>query len=152
MKKFQFRLQPLLNYRRHLEQLAKQEMAKVVADIAACEQRIQGLLDDGREAAQKLDRLVEKGMEAGSFNSYRNFITSVEYTVSQERALKAGLEKTLEEKREALKKRTIEKKALERLREKQADAYTQEMIREEQKGLDEMASVRKAREVNNEHV
>ena len=152
MKKFQFRLQPLLNYREHLEQLAKQDMAKVVADIAACEQRIQEHLEDGRKAAQQLDDFVAKGIDAGLFNSYRNFITSVEYLVSQENVRKKELEKILEEKREVLTKRTMEKKVLERLREKKSDEYTRQMIKEEQKILDETASVRKAREVNSEHV
>lgn len=152
MKKFQFRLQSLLKYKRHLEQVAKQEMAKAVADILTCEQRITGLQKDRISATEQLDSQVEKGMGAGRFNRYREFITALDQSIILERNKKNELEKILDDKREALKQRTIDKKSLERLREKQAREYTHEMIREEQKSLDEIASLKTAREVNNEHI
>lgn len=152
MKKFQFRLKSLLKYKRHLEQVAKQEMAQAVADVLACEQRIVGLQKERIAAAEQLESLVEKGMGAGQFNQYTQFITAVDQMIMLERTQKTELEKILEEKRNALKQRTIDKKSLERLREKQAREYTHEMIREEQKNLDEITSLRTAREVNNERI
>jgi len=150
MKKFQFRLQSLLKYKRHLEQVAKQEMAQAVADVLACEQHITQLQNDGISAMDQLDSLVEKGIGAGQFNRYRQFITATDQMISLERNRKTELEKILDEKRDALKQKTIDKKSLERLREKQDREYTHEMIREEQKSLDEMTSLKTAREVNNE--
>ena len=152
MKKFQFRLQSLLKYKRHLEQVAKQEMAKAVADVLTCEQRIAGLQKDRISATDQLDSLVEKGMGAGQFNRYRQFITAVDQMIILERNKKTELEKILSDKRDTLKQKTIDKKSLERLREKQAREYTHEMIREEQKSLDEVASLKTAREVNNERI
>lgn len=150
MKKFQFRLQSLLRYKRHLEQVAKQEMARAVADVLACEQRIIQLQNEKSSAADQLDTLVEKGIGAGQFNRYRQFITGTDQTIIFERNRKTELEKILDEKRQTLKQKTIDKKSLERLREKQEREYTHEMLREEQKGLDEIASLKTAREVNNE--
>ncbi|WP_462267436.1 flagellar export protein FliJ [Desulfobacter sp.] len=152
MKKFQFRLQSLLKYKRHLEQAAKQETAQAVADVLTCEQRITGLQKDKTSATDQLESLMEKGMVAGRFNRYREFITAVDQSIILERNKKTELEKILDDKREALKQRTIDKKSLERLREKQAREYIHEMIREEQKSLDEIASLKTAREVNNEHI
>ncbi|MCW8800160.1 MAG: flagellar export protein FliJ [Desulfobacter sp.] len=152
MKKFQFRLQSLLKYKRHLEQVAKQEMAKAVADVLTCEQRITELQKDRISATDQLESQVEKGMGAGQFNRYTEFITALDQMIIREQSKKTELEKILSDKRDALKQRTIEKKSLERLREKQAREYTQEMIREEQKGLDEIASLKTAREVNNERI
>ena len=150
MKKFQFRLQSLLKYKRHLEQVAKQEMAQAVADVLACEQRMTQFQKDRISAMDQLDSLVEKGMGAGQFTRYRQFITGTDQMISLERKKKNELEKILDEKRDALKQRTIDKKSLERLREKQDREYIHEMIREEQKSLDEMTSLKTAREVNNE--
>ncbi|PIE62650.1 MAG: flagellar export protein FliJ [Desulfobacter postgatei] len=152
MKKFQFRLQSLLKYKRHLEQIARQEMAKAVADLLTCEARITALEKDKISAADQLDALVEKGMGAGHFSRYRQFITSLDQTIILERNKKTELEKILEQKRNELKQRTIDKKSLERLRETQARKYTHKMIQEEQKSLDEIASLKTAREVNNEHI
>nr|WP_320015899.1 flagellar export protein FliJ [uncultured Desulfobacter sp.] len=152
MKKFQFRLQSLLKYKRHLEQVAKQEMAKAVADVLACEQRITEFQKDRVSATDQLESQVEKGMGAGQFNRYTEFITALDQMIILEQNKKNELEKILSDKRDALKQRTIEKKSLERLREKQAREYIQEMIREEQKGLDEIASLKTAREVNNDRI
>jgi len=151
MKKFQFRLQSLLKYKRHLEQVAKQEMAKAVADVLACEQRIAQLQQERISATDQLDDLVEKGIGAGQFNRYRQFITAIDQTIILERNKKTKLEKILDAKRKTLKQKTIEKKSLERLRKKQEREYTHEMLREEQKNMDEIASLKTAREVNNEH-
>ena len=150
MKKFQFKLQSLLKYKRHLEQVAKQEMAQAVADVLACEQRIIELKKDRISAMDQLDSLVEQGMGAGQFNRYRQFITATDQMINLERNRQTELEKILDEKRDTLKQKTIDKKALERLREKKDREYTHEMIREEQKSLDEMTSLKTAREVNNE--
>jgi flagellar FliJ protein len=150
MKKFQFRLQSLLRYKRHLEQVAKQEMARAVADVLACEQRITQLQNQKISVTDQLDTLVEQGMGAGQFNRYRQFITAVDQMTILEHNKKTELEKILDKKRDILKQKTIDKKSLERLREKQEREYTHEMLREEQKGLDEIASLKTAREVNNE--
>jgi flagellar FliJ protein len=150
MKKFQFRLQSLLRYKRHLEQVAKQEMARAVADVLACEQRITQLQDQRISVTDQLDTLVEQGMGAGQFNRYRQFITTVDQMIILEHNKKTELEKILDKKRDILKQKTIDKKSLERLQEKQEREYTHEMLREEQKGLDEIASLKTAREVNNE--
>ena len=152
MKKFQFRLQSLLKYKHHLEQVAKQAMAQAVSDVLACEQRIIELQNNRISATDQLESMVEKGIVAGQFNRYRQFIIALDQMIVLERNRKNELEKILEEKRVALKQRTIDKKSLERLREKQTREYTHEMIREEQKILDETTSLRTAREVNNEHI
>lgn len=127
-------------------------MAKAVADVLTCEQRITELQKDRISATDQLESQVEKGMGAGQFNRYTEFITALDQMIIREQSKKNELEKILSDKRDALKQRTIEKKSLERLREKQAREYTQEMIREEQKGLDEIASLKTAREVNNERI
>ncbi len=126
-------------------------MAKAVADVLACEQRITQLQKERILATDQLDALVEQGIGAGQFNRYRQFITSIDQTIILERKKKTELEKILADKRDILKQKTIDKKSLERLREKQEREYTHAMLREEQKGLDEIASLKTAREVNNEH-
>jgi flagellar FliJ protein len=151
MKRFVFKLQSLLNYKKHLEQVARQEMAKAVAAVNECEKQIENLKENRASSALKLDALVEKGVDAREFNLYHGFLTAVDRMIIDEKNRKFELEKTLNEKRSVLKKRTIDKKAMERLRERRAEEYTRDMIREEQKELDEIASLKTAREITNGH-
>ena len=151
MKRFVFKLQSLLNYKKHLEQIARQEMAKTVAEVNTCEQQIQDLKDNRESSALRLDTLVEKGVDAKEFKLYHGFLTAVDQMIVDEKNRKFKLEKVLNEKRSILKKRTIDKKAMERLRDRRAEEYTREMLREEQKELDEIAALKTAREIANGH-
>ena len=50
MKRFEFKLQSLLNYKKHLEEMARQEMARAAADVNVCEQRIRELGEEREHA------------------------------------------------------------------------------------------------------
>jgi len=147
MKRFKFRLESLLKYKGHLEQVARREMADAVAQVNTCEQQIQTLGQDRSLAALRLEAMVEKGMSAMEFKRHHGFLSAVDQMILDEKQRKRTLEKKVEETRAMLKKRTIDKKSLERLREKQAEEYTREMLREEQKELDEIAGIKTAREI-----
>jgi len=149
MKRFEFKLQSLLNYKIHLEQTARQDMAKAVGDVNECEHVIQGMIRDRGEGEDRLDQLVEDGVNSNEFRLHYTFLSGLDQAIMNERARKRFLEKVVNEKRQILKKRTIDKKAMERLREKRAEEYTREMLREEQKGLDEISAIKTAREAIN---
>ncbi|MCG8637770.1 MAG: flagellar export protein FliJ [Desulfobacterales bacterium] len=140
-----------MNYKKHLEQMAKQEVAAAAAEVNACERQIENLKENRAASVLKLDDLVEKGVEAREFNLYHGFLTAMDRMIIDEQNRKHELEKILDEKRSVLKKRTIDKKAMERLRERRAEEYTRDMIREEQKELDEIAALKTAREITNGH-
>ncbi len=149
MKRFEFKLESLLRYKGHLEQMARREMANAVAEVDRSGQQIQALGRDRGAAALRLEGLVEKGMSAIEFKQHHSFMAAMDQMILEEKQRKRVLEKKMDKARSLLKKRTIDKKALERLREKQAKAYTREMLREEQKELDEIAGIKTAREIIN---
>ena len=150
MKRFRFRLQALLNYKKHLEEMARQEMAKAVALVNECEEQIQSLIKERRKTASILEKKVADGVSSGEFKRYHGFLAALDQMVVEERNKKFRLEKALDEKRSILTKRTIEKRAMERLREKRAEEHVREMLKEEQKVLDEVASLKRVRELANE--
>ncbi len=93
---------------------------------------------------------MAKGVAAQEFKQHHVYIGAITQTISEEKKRKIQLEKILEKKRLALKKRSIDKKVIERLREKQAKEYNQELLVTEQKELDEISSLKKAREISND--
>jgi flagellar FliJ protein len=147
MKRFEFKLQSLLKFRNHLERMAQQEMAQVLLEITDCEKQIDSLQTTHGQWGQKLDRLVVKGIGSQEFKRHQDYLGALLGMVEEETQRKVQLETLLEKKRLALKKRSIDKKAIERLREKQAEEYNQEMLVAEQKELDEISSLKKAREI-----
>ncbi len=150
MKRFKFNLQSLLNYREHLEQVARQDMARVIQEVTASETRIQAFQATHDQWTQKLEALVKKGVSASQFKIHHDYLGAVTGMIVQEKQQKIGLDKILAENRVKLQKRSLDRKAMERLREKRAKDYHQELIVAEQKELDEISSLKRAREVFNE--
>ncbi len=150
MKRFEFKLQALLNFRKHLERMAQQDMAKTLMEVADCEQQIDSLQLTHGQSAQRVELLVEMGIGAKEFKQHHDYMGSLTRMIAGEKQRKSQLKKILEKKRLALKKTSIDKKAMERLREKQANAYNQELLVFEQKELDEISSLKKAREISND--
>lgn len=147
MKRFGFRLQPLLNYRTYREKIARQDTAKARMNVMDSQKRIDSLKDTLRFSAGKMDEMVKKGVTAPFFRQFASYMEGLAFDMAVEIQEKSSLEKILDEKVEILKNKSREKKSMERLREKKKQAYIQDMMKWEQKSLDEISSLKKAREI-----
>ena len=148
MKRFDFRLQPLLNYRTYLEQIARQDTAKARMDVMGSQKRIDSLKGTLAASVGRMEEMVKKGVTALFFKQFTNYMEGIAFDMGNEIQKKASLEKVLEEKIEILKNKSKEKKSMELLREKKKQEYIQEMLKLEQKSLDEISSLKKAREIS----
>ena len=148
MKRFEFRLQPLLNYRSYLEQMAKQDTAKARMDVMDSQKRIDLIREELTVSAGRMDDMVKKGVTASFFRQLTSYMDGMAFDMENETRKKSSLEKILEQKVEILKNKTKEKKSMELLKEKKKEEYIQEMMKLEQKGLDEISSLKKAREIS----
>lgn len=145
MKKFEFKLEPVLNYREYLEKVAQQKTAKAHMDVKNCEGNISSLSEIKKGNANQMDSAVSKGISASLFRQYCRYQESVEYAIKQEKMRKIKLEKVLKRKLLELKKKSIDKKAMEVYQDRLKAQYTQELLRSEQKELDEISSLKTAR-------
>lgn len=150
MKRFAFRLQPLLNFRNYKERLARQEVAKAQLDVSNCEKMIQNLKTTLVQSRERLDTIVANGMSAAVFQQYQSYLNGTAAAIESEQIRKAGLEKIVAEKRDRLKQKTIEKKTMERLKEKQSQTYSREVLMSEQKDLDEINAIKTARKMTHD--
>ncbi len=145
MKKFQFKMQPLLKYREYLERIAQQKTAKAHMDAKNCEQNIEQLKKTWEQQADVIEQNVENGISASQFQRYYHYLVTVETTIEEEKYRKIELDKILKEKLLELKKKSVDKRAMELYREKLLAQYTREMIQSEQKELDEISTLKSAR-------
>lgn len=145
MKKFQFKLQPLLKYREYQERLAQQKTAKAQLDVQNSVQEIHRLEKAWDEQSDSMDDVVQKGIPGPQFQQYYQYLTAVESSIAQEKMRKGQLEKILQEKLLELKKKSMDKRAMELYQDKLKDEYTKEMIHVEQKELDEISTLKTAR-------
>ncbi|CCK81739.1 flagellar export protein FliJ [Desulfobacula toluolica] len=152
MKRFEFKLQPLLNYRKYLEQVARQNTAKASMDVENCAKQIVYLKQTYDQKVEKIEDIVANGVNAFEFRLHNQYLNAVENSIEDEKSRKIELQKILQEKLLELKKRSVDKKAMELYREKLKHEYTQEVLTIEQKELDEISSIKTARKLSNETI
>ncbi|MDM8537795.1 flagellar export protein FliJ [Desulfobacterales bacterium HSG17] len=152
MKRFEFKLQPLLSYRQYLEKIAQQNTAAAHMNVKNCEKQIAELKQTWEHSADKIDKIITKGVNASTFREYHNYLDYVQTSIKNEKSRKIQLKKLLKEKLLELKKKSVDKKAMELYKERLKKEYNQEIIKIEQKELDEIVSIKTARTISNETI
>lgn len=150
MKRFDFKLEPLLGYRGYLEKRAKQKTAEALRDVKASEEMIEQLKKRYSECRDHLEDVTSRGVSAERFRHYQNYLDSVESGIEEESDRKKNLDRVLGENIAELKSKRIDKKVIEQLKERKVNEYMEELRKFEQDTLDEVVSLRKAREVNDD--
>lgn len=149
MKKFSFRLESLMKYRQYRELQAQQDVARAYRDVQVCEMRIHTLEQEHSRTAQTLDRVAVRGVTANEFKKYSDYLDGLSDDLAQLLQQKTALKTQLREKQTLLTQRSVDRQVLERLKIKKKNEYIQGFLRSEQNASDEIASLKKAREITN---
>ena len=145
MKRFQFRLEPLLRYREHLLGQAQQEVAGIRADVLACDERITLLEKDSAVTNQELDKEVSGGIDVKRYQHYTKYLEGIESNLGAENLSRKQMVKLFEEKQKHLHQRSIDKKVLENLKNRRRDDYYKDLIQRLHKETDDTVIDRQAR-------
>ncbi|HEB53946.1 MAG TPA: flagellar export protein FliJ [bacterium] len=133
MRRFRFRLQPVLRLRSQYERLAQKELAAAMADVNTVDQQLraaeQGLADCAEQAVRSdavgwLARSLEDGLRRHKWRLARQL---------------QNAERRLEAVRNDYTAKAREVKTLQRLRDQERATWQQERQRSEQAELDELA-------------
>lgn len=145
MKKFDFKLQPLLKYRQYLERIAQQNTASAHMDVKNSEKQIEELKKTYGHQTLEIQKAAASGISGRDFQQYHQYLDAVEHSIEEEGQRKQELIKILNKKLQELRKKSVDKKVMELYRDKLKHAYTQEMVKNEQKELDEITTLKTAR-------
>jgi len=146
-KKFIFRLESLLRYREHLEQMAQQMVAQAHMDLSECENRLTILGDELGGTLNDLERRMLAGIEADQYHRYTAYVVQLETVLAMEGERHKDLIRILREKQAILSKRSVEKKVLENLKQRKQTEYYDNVTRLLQKESEEMSIIREVREM-----
>lgn len=134
MKKFKFSLEKVLSLREFEENQAQIELAKAISVVTELNNKLKFIAkervknNDARSNSTDLSYLM----------SIENYIEGLDYQkeILLEELTQAEL--ILEEKRQIMIEAMKKRKALEKLKEKQLQEYKKEILKEEEKVLDEI--------------
>ncbi|SEM60516.1 flagellar FliJ protein [Ligilactobacillus sp. WC1T17] len=134
MKKFEFSLQKVLDYRLTVEEQAKAKFAEVQRQINETEQLI---VDLGHE---KHDMMDVRELSLGRLQVQHRYLAQLDNEIMMANAHLRQLDGEQQKTLNAYVEAQRERKVLEKLRDKKKAEYQLEANHEEQKQLDEMAN------------
>ena len=147
MKKFSFRLDRLLNYRKYLEKQAQKDLFSARHEARRREEALDRLVEKRIETEKKYREEGVKGMEVSWYRIYQSFFKKSEYDLEMARIrLQKGAER-VKSKVAKLEEKIVKKRTLEVLKDMQYQKHLKELRREEQKVMDETAVMRRNRKL-----
>ena len=89
---------------------------------------------------------MSKGLSSERFHFFTDYLSSVDSLIEREEQKRAAFSEILKEKQHVLRDKTIERKTIEKLKEKHKNEYYDNMLKDMQKEVDDMVIVRRKRE------
>lgn len=145
MKRFVFRLETALEHRRRIEEMRRTELAEVQNRQRREVERLAELFEHRATSMRQAQAERVGRISPSDAETRERFLVRLETDIGQQQDAIALIEREVEAKVHEVVAATQETQALENLRERHLQEYREEELREEQKFLDEIASIRAGR-------
>ena len=136
---YNFNLEPVLKHRKLVEENLQKELAVLKLSLVNEREKLQTYKESRSKFLVELHRKQEEGTTISDVFLYLPFIEQLSKDIEKQKKNVLELENDVEQKRQDLVEATKKKKTLEKLKDKGLKAYKQEMIKNEQKFLNEVA-------------
>ena len=143
---YKFKLEPVLNYRRNLEELAQQKLVSEQQVLKHHRERLARLQTEREQMIADFERRKKEAMPASLFAFHVNGIGRKEGEIQVQKNLVASQRQVVERAREDLHEKVKARKVIERARERDYQKYMKEYLRKEQNASDELAVLRFGRD------
>lgn len=143
MKRFQFRLEPILHYRRYLEKRAQIALVNAKAEQGRRAREAQRLVQVKAGAALECRREGEQGIPAAKYQIHQNYLKKMERDIKGARQRLEEGKRAVETETGLLQEATRHKRVLELYRDQQLETHSRETAQEEQKTLDELVLMKR---------
>ncbi|MBP5159603.1 MAG: flagellar export protein FliJ [Lachnospiraceae bacterium] len=140
MNKFIFKLQGVLDIRRDLEEQAKAEFGLAQAELVAEEKKLEAIIARKEAQILELKELMSSNLNVKKINLTKEGVEVLKEMEKEQALVVSRVETKVELARRKLQKAILERKTIEKLREKQLEEYKVMYEAEEQKINDEMSS------------
>lgn len=149
MKKFEFTLQRILDYRQSLLEREKNNLMALVAQRNELEEKIDSLEQRFLDYSNELRLTAEAGTTVFELQQLGVKIEAVQRSIKSCRKSLEELEQQIDQQREVVKEMSQDVSALEKLYEKQREEYDYATRKEEEERIAELISSKIAREQEN---
>jgi flagellar export protein FliJ len=143
MKPFSFRLDRIRRYRGYREKKARVDLAMAKNEQRELERVIHRLASERRELAKRCSDEVFAGMSVPLYMMYGSLLERLRSEIEEAHVELNQAQQRVRARERALLRESMGRKALETLKDLRHARYTENLEREEQKGLDELVIQRR---------
>ncbi|MDF2888726.1 MAG: flagellar export protein FliJ [Lacrimispora sp.] len=140
MKKFNFPLDTVLNYKDQVLENLKTEHAQILASVAQQEKRIEEFMEKSQSATVRYREDTLRGVTVNIMREYERYITFIQQRIVSEQGVLLKLKKKEEQKRMEVIEAKKEKASIDKLKEKKLDQYNKDLLKSEELFIEEFVS------------
>ena len=142
---YRFKLQALLNHRRHQEEISQKELADAQRKLSAAQEHLRRLKNDRHDNVRILQDRQKEHHSTTNILIYLKYIEQLSREIEVQREQVSRASQDVRQKRADLIAVVKKRKTLEKLKENEWLAYQQKMMQAERKFNDEVAGARHIR-------
>lgn len=140
MKKYSFRLEPVLKYKNDRLEIIKNEHAKIISRIVKQEEKIE-TMEKGRSQFEiSFNQKKSNGITPFEAINYENYLEHQTYMIKREYRVLHGIKEEEQEKKEELLEAKKEVLTIEKLKEISMEQYRQAANKENEMFIEEFVS------------
>ncbi len=144
---YRFKLEALLNHRRHQEEACQKELAQVRRRLSNEREELGRKEKDKQESLEKLQAKKKEFINVSDILLHMNYLQQLCKDIENQASRVHRVVKLVDQKRHELISIMQKRKTLEKIKHKENLAYQQKLIQDERKSMDELASIRHARQI-----
>lgn len=140
MKKFQFGLDRVLDYRQRILEGRQNEYATATRQVQEQQARLDAVQARYQDLNDRFREEAASGITIADAMTYENGLRVLEGEIARETQTLQRLEQEAKEKRQRMLQAYMDATVLERLKEKQRDAYQKEVQKRDEQFIEELVS------------
>lgn len=148
MKKFQFSLQKLMDFREQELDRQKNTLSMLQADLKRIQEAREVLLDKVDEQSEQLERVCRLGAVASEIAMRKRYIVTLQQEIHLKEQQAALKQQEIEKQLGVVVEATKDVKTLEKLEEKQLEDYNHQVGKENEQFIEEFVSGQTVRAAN----
>jgi flagellar export protein FliJ len=144
---YRFKLEALLNHRRHQEEACQKELAQARRRLSNERGELDRKKKDKQESLEKLQAKKKESTTINGIMLHINYLQQLSKDIEDQALRVHRAVKLVDQKRHELISIMQKRKTLKTIKHKEKQAYKQKLMQDERKSMDELASTRHARQM-----
>jgi len=140
MKKYRFKLESLLKYRKLSENRLQQELFLKINKLRQCENQLNLIQSEKDKYVEKFNHAQSSGIDGKDIFVYKNYLTNLNKQLQEQEIKTINAQNEVDDARKIYLEARKELEVVEKLKEIDVQRYLEEVKVIEQKALDEAAS------------